>query len=164
MEIHGGNKTTCELIDFENNAEFKNCIASNSSDLIFVAEKYQKYEGEFFKADVGDFAKWLKKNSPKIKVFVPKAVGKIILRDMDVWLPLVYLASDITLPIYLSMVANYLSDRMKGVLKGEKARVHLNVVYEDNNSGISKKFNFEGDTEALQNTIKKFDINDFMKK
>ena len=51
---------------------------------------------------------------------------------------------------------------MKGALKNDVTRVHLSVVYDDSVSGITKRFNFEGDVKALEKAIKKFDMNQFL--
>ncbi len=77
-------------------------------------------------------------------------------------MPLVFLASDITLPIYLNIVANYLYEKMKGALKGEKSRVHLSAMYKNTSDGITKKFEFEGDVDALQKAITKFNLNKYL--
>lgn len=77
-------------------------------------------------------------------------------------MPIVFLASDVTLPIYLNLVANYLYDKSKALLRGEQNRVHFSAVYEDKSTGTTKKFIFEGNEEALQKAIKKFDVNKFL--
>ena len=51
---------------------------------------------------------------------------------------------------------------MKGALRNEKARVHLEVIVDDKNEGISKRFHYEGDVEGLQKVIKKVDLNRFL--
>ncbi len=114
------------------------------------------------KADAGDFAKWIRVNQPECKVELPKVESLLVLRNSDCWLPLVYLATDVALPVYLNIVSTYIYDKMKGALVGETVRIHLSAMYEDKKAGIVKKFVFTGDREALESAIRKFDVNEFM--
>jgi hypothetical protein len=141
---------------------FQSFLDSAPSGVKFVPEKYGEINEPTIKSDFGDFSKWLHTTRPEIKIDVDRSVKKLILRNNDIWLPLAYLATDITLPIYLNIVSNYLYDRIKGVLTGDKSRVHLEAVYKDKNDGVTKIFSFDGDGETLKSVIKKFDLNSFM--
>lgn len=155
-------KEICELVTVEDAAAFRNFSKSASTGLSMIPEEYGEPKQLVLKSDAGDFAKWLKGYDPKINVGIGKADQRLVLRSGDYWLPLVYLAHDIVLPVYLNLVASYLYEKMKGALKGEVTRVHLSAEYEDKATGIVKRFNFEGDSEALQKAIKRFDLNEFL--
>ena len=155
-------KDICELVAIDDDSAFKNYLGSDPSGFAVVTEKYPDCEGDVLLSGAGDFAKWVRRNAPEIKVKVNKADKHLMLRSGDYWLPLVFLASDVTIPVYLNIVANYLYDKMKGSLKGEKNRVHLSAIYESKKEGVSKRFNFEGDSDSLQKTITKFNLNEFM--
>lgn len=155
-------KQICETVVVDDDANFRSYLKSNPTGFSVVPEPYGKLEGLTLPSDAGDFAKWVRQNAPSIKVEARKADRRIVRRSSDYWLPLVFLAGDIALPIYLNLVANYLYDKMKGALKGETARVHLSAVYEDKKAGVVKRFNFEGDKTSLQEAIKKFDLNQFL--
>lgn len=60
------------------------------------------------------------------------------------------------------LVASYLYERMKGELKGESTRVHFCAEFEDKHNGKIKRFTFDGDADALQKAIKRFNVNDFL--
>jgi len=152
----------CELVAVDDDSAFKNYLGSDPSGFAVVPEKYPDCEGHVLPSGSGDFAKWVKRNAPEIKVQVNKADKHLMLRSGEYWLALVFLASDVTIPVYLNIVANYLYDKMKGTLKGEKDRVHLSAIYEDKKEGVSKRFNFEGDSDSLQKAITKFKLNEFM--
>lgn len=154
----------CEVRIVDDDREFRDFLSSNPTGITFIPEKYKGCEGLLMKPDAGDFAKWLRQNKSDINVEMRKTDKRLVLRSGDYWLPLVFLASDVALPIYLSLVSNYIYDRMKGALIGEKARVHLEVIYEDKEESITKKFTFEGDGDGLKEAIKKFDLNKFMDK
>ena len=68
-----------------------------------------------------------------------------------------------TLPLYLNLVANYIYEKMKGALKGDKARMRFSAMYEDTATGIIKRFDFAGDEEALKNAITELHSNDFFR-
>lgn len=155
-------KESCEVIIVDDDNEFNEFLNSSPSGLALVSEKYRECEGLVLKAGAGDFSKWLRQNKPELNVEVRKTDKQLVLRSGDFWLPLVFLASDVTLPVYLNLVASYIYDRMRGALRGEKARVHLEAIYEDNQEGVVKKFSFEGDVDGLQKAIKRFDLNKFM--
>jgi hypothetical protein len=153
---------SCELVDLQDDSDFIMFLTSKPSGIKFIPEKYQDYEDLVIKKEVGPFSKWLRQNYPDINVHDPSAHKKLVLKDNDFWFPLVYLATDITLPVYLSIVSSYIYDRMKGSLSNEKAKVHLTVEFSDKKNGITKKFHYDGEVEGLQKSVKRFDLNNFM--
>jgi len=157
-------KETCEIQIIDDDRDYRAFTKSPSADIVFVPEPYGECKGLVMKADAGDFAKWLRRTKPELGVELRKAEGKLMLRSSDWWLPLAFLATDVALPIYLNLVANYIYDRMKGALRGEKSRVHMEAVYEDKQDGVVKKFRFEGDVDGLEKAIKRFNLNKFMDK
>ncbi|MEI6153675.1 MAG: hypothetical protein WCQ90_06280 [Deltaproteobacteria bacterium] len=157
-------KETCEVIIVDDGSKYRAFLESSSADISFVPEQYRECKGFVMKADGGNFAKWLHQTKPELTIELPKSDGKLVLRSSDLWLPLAFLASNVALPIYLNLVASYLYDRIRGALRGEKPRVHMEAVYEDKHDGIVKSFRFEGDVDELEKAIKKFDLNKFMDK
>lgn len=156
------NNNLCEEVVFEDEKPFVDFKKDGTHSIAIVNEPYGEIEENIAKPDTGDFVKWLHESRPDISVRTHEEGKRLVLHSSDYWLPLVFIASDVTLPIYLNLVASYLYDKSKGLLKGESARVHMSAVYEDSKSGTIKKFNFEGDSESLQKAIKKFDLNKFM--
>lgn len=161
MDIFDDN-TTSEEKSLEDDHQFRKYISNGPKGLLFVHEPFGGIEGVVAQPDTGEFVKWIKINNPEIAVETQKYQKQLALRSNDFWLPLVFLASDVTLPIYLNLVASYLYDKSKGLLRGEQNRVHFSAVYEDKSTGKSKKFIFEGSGEDLKMPIKKFDVNKFM--
>ncbi len=152
----------CELVDLEADEEFRSYIATSPGGIAFVAEPYGDSATLVVKGDTGDFAKWLGETAPTLKVSLPTMPNRLVLQNEEIWLPLVFLSSDVTLPVFLNMVSSYLYERMKGMLRGEQPRVNLRVVCEDKPSGKIKQFEYSGDAETLKATIKKFDLNNFL--
>jgi hypothetical protein len=154
-------KNVFEIIPVENDRDFRAYLATNPTGFVMVPERHADTNELILKGDARMFAKWIKLHKPSVVVDIQKADKELQLRSSDHWLPLMFLATNVTLPIFLNMVAAYLFDRLKGALRGESARVHFSVIYEDKAAGLTKRFNFEGDAETLQKIIKKFDANEF---
>lgn len=131
-------------------------------DVAILPQDYPDSETPVLMQDAGDFAKWLSRTNPDINLYYSTPQTRIALRAADYWLPLVVLANDISLPIYLNLVSSYVYDRMKGALKGDISKVHIEAVFTDSNSGIYKRFKYDGDVTGLEKVIKKFDVNKFM--
>ena len=154
-------KESCNIETVDNDGEFSEFLRSNSCSLLLLPEKYRDCDEPVMKDDAGDFSKWLIQNKPELNVEVRKADKRLVLHSNDYWLPLVFLASDVTLPFYLNLVASYVFDRMRGALRGEHARVHFEALYEDKKKGKMKKFSFHGDMDKLQKIIDRFDVGNF---
>jgi len=154
-------KEICEISTLDEMQDFKNYLDSNPSGFKIVATEYPDCAGLVLYSETGNFHKWVRRNKPGIHIEVQQADKRLTLRSGEYWLPLVFLANDVTLQIYLGIVANYLYDMMKGALKGEKQRVHLTAIFESNPEGTFKKFSFEGDIESLEKAITKFNLKKF---
>ncbi|MCR1770876.1 hypothetical protein [Burkholderia glumae] len=113
------------------------------------------------KADGADFAKWLKQQRPELPISLPISSPRITLHSVDVWLPLIYLSSDVAMPVLLNLVSNYLYDKLKGKLPQDRPKVHLSVMYQNKRDGTTKRFEFSGDDDSLSKAIKRFDLDNF---
>jgi len=142
--------------------EVRTFLAGNPSGIALMPQTMPHSGVSGLKADFGDFAKWIRENHPSVRVTVPVDAPRILLRGADIWLPLVYLATDASAQVFLNMVANYLYDRSKGLLKNDQPRIHFTVEYEDRTAGITKRLEFSGDAESLGKITKRFDPNNFL--
>lgn len=106
------------------------------------------------------FAKWVKKNSSDVLLNVADSPAVRVLRGAEYWFPLAFLATDVSLPIYLNLVANYLYDRLRGTLHHDSPVVELEVLFQDDST--TKRFSYKGSVAGLKAIIKKFDPNRVM--
>ena len=113
-------KDIFEIHPVNEDSDFRRYLDSSPSGFKIVSSEYLGCGERILYSATGDFEKWLKKNKPEINVEVEKADRKLVLQSGDYWLPLVFLAGDVTLPIYLNIVANYLYEKIKGRVKGRK--------------------------------------------
>lgn len=128
--------------------------------------KIEVLESELFDGSIahqaGDFKKWMKLNHPDVEVIVPNNKPKFDLHDYSLVMPLVNLATNMSLVNYLGLVVAYADYCFRGKLDGESNEVQINVIYEDTELGKKKEFNFKGSKEALESSIEKFNLNEFM--
>lgn len=111
----------------------------------------------------GTFVKWMHFNHPEVVVETPHNAEKALLRSQSLIMPIVSLAFDMSLQNYLSLALEFAKFKFQGSLEGDKNLISLHVKYKDKNNGVEKEFSFEGSEDALEKTVEKFSINDFMK-
>ena len=150
------------VLTLENDANFQMFLSQDNHGVHFVPEPHADGENASLPSDAGDLAKWVRQHAPEIPLYMPDNTPKLVLRGADVWLPLVFLASDVSVQVFLNMAASYLYDKAKAGLKSDHPpRLHMRAVYEDKKTGKTKKFEFAGDGESLAKAIKRFDLNNF---
>lgn len=132
-----------------------------SSGIAFLPERVGVDGTIGMKPDYGDFMKWMGANHKQTALTLPPHSPKAVLRSSDIWLPLIYLASDTSVQVFLNMAASYLYDRAKGMLKSDGPCVHLSIIYEDDSTRTRKHLEFNGSADDLQKLMKKFDANQF---
>lgn len=115
-------------------------------------------------SEAGPFAKWLKIKHPEVEVELPQNKNKVALHDISLIMPFVNLAYAQNVPNYLALVLEYAKYRFSGTLQGEKNEVSIEVDYQDELNGITKRFSFKGTEAALKESVEKFDINQFLDK
>jgi hypothetical protein len=153
-------KPTIEVINTPSN-EFKK-FYSESHGIKFVPEIYNGTTEKILQRDSGTFAKWLHKHHTEIKIDYDPDVKKVSLHNNEYWLPLVYLASDTSVQIYIGLVINFIYDKLKGALSGEKDKATVNFSFEFKDGDKHKKFNYSGDVKGLEK-FNKIDINKLLK-
>ncbi len=109
-----------------------------------------------------DFIKWTNIHTPSISIHHNDNKPKIILQSADIIMPLVYLAYDVSLNTYLNLVSDYLTFKLRGLLKNESKTVKIAVVSKSKKPGKEKRFEYEGDAKELKHLIKKIDLNKLM--
>jgi len=151
----------CEIVSVEDDSAFRSFLEGDPTGLAMIPQAYGSVEVPVLSCDAGDFRKWLKSQQPEMHIQMPEA-DLLALRSGEIWLPLVFLASDVALPVYLNLVACYMYDRMRGALRGDRLCAHMTAEFLDGESGSVKRFCFKGDADALKAVIKKFDVNRFL--
>ena len=128
-----------------------------SVDLLAVPAKY--VDGEFYYAqETIDFIKFCRQNDPDHS-FDVLADGDVKLRSLhsfDIWLPIIWVAAEVLLPIAINVVSNFISDKLKGREK-EEANVDLTMIVIRENE--EKTIHYHGDAKTFKETFEKIDLN-----
>ena len=144
------NESMHKIEPHANDSEFKQLLKPESKGILCIPSyTSDELSHKVHMPETYQFAKWILKNRKDISIEVIQAEGVMDLRSDDFWLPLVYLASDISLQIYIGIVASYIYDCLKGALKHDKSNVNLEAVYHDSKDGITKKFTYKGTAEGF---------------
>lgn len=156
-------KDTFKIEQINDNPEIASLIQNNVTGILCVPENITKQSSHnVVMPQTYDFAKWLKKNRKDIPIDVAKSEGIKSLHDNDFWMPIVILASDMSVQVFLGLVSSYIYDRIKGALKHDKADVHIQAYYRETPELVIKKFSYNGSVEGFEKVSKKFDVNKFL--
>lgn len=144
----------------ENDTAYLEYLKSTQSGIGLIPEPYGEAPLSL-KSDGIDFAKWVKQTNPELSISLPTSSPKVSLHSSDVWLPLIYLAGETSMSIFLGMISSYLYDKAKGKLLSDKPKIHLSVMYQNKKDGVTKRFDFSGDSDSLSKATKRFDLDNF---
>jgi hypothetical protein len=129
--------------------------------IILPYDKWGSFSSTTFIPETFNFVKWIKQKErieKNISILDVKEKNIADLRSAIIWLPLVYLFSDISLPIYLNFIANYLYDKWKGALRSDRCEVKFEVLIENKSDKKTKKFSYEGSHQGLKEIVKRVDF------
>ena len=137
-------------IDLDNDSSFKEYLRTNPTGLKIVPIRRDNGFAEHVWTD--EFVEWLRKKK-NINVDYEECTIKLILGSNELLLPLVFLADDITLSMYLNMVADYVYERLSNTTLSESALVKFEVIYKEQTTGETEHIRFSGSKEKLSSVI-----------
>ena len=89
---------------------YQEFLAHNGKGLQFALQDRGSGKPGTLPDRYGDFAKWLRQHHPSVPVALPPSIGPIhALRDSHVWLPVVMLAADTSVQLFLNIAAGLIS-------------------------------------------------------
>ena len=125
----------------------------------FLAVPAKHVDGEFYYAqETIDFIKFCRQNDPDHS-FDVLADGNVKLRSLhsfDIWLPIIWVATEVLLPIAINVVSNFISDKLKGREK-EEANVDVTMIVKCKNE--EKTIHYHGDAKTFKESFEKIDLN-----
>ncbi len=129
----------------------------DGTDILILPSPYgdSKY---YFAQEAVSFVKYCRSINNDVKTDILADDDKIEIRALhsfDIWMPIIWIASKIILPIGVGMVANYIYERMKGREK-EECTVKVTFIVRDGKK--TKELNYDGDAKAFKKTFEKIDI------
>ncbi|KUO76673.1 MAG: hypothetical protein APF77_01465 [Clostridia bacterium BRH_c25] len=129
----------------------------NGTDILILPSPYEnsKY---YFAQEAVSFVKYCRSINNDVKTDILADEDKIEVRALhsfDIWMPIIWIASDIILPTTIGLVANYIYERMKGREK-EDCTVKVSFIIRDGKK--TKELHYDGDARAFKETFEKIDI------
>jgi hypothetical protein len=128
--------------------------------ITFIADECGNQNNKAYDSDCLDFIKVLRRDRPDIEVITEEA-NVHVRHSSDIWLPLALLAQDVSLQAFLGLVVNYVYDRIKGALIGEKSSIECSAIFRDGKHETIKKFKFSGTPGELETVLDKLKENEF---
>lgn len=157
-EIIKINETESYLDKYINDSNLQTIAAEKLSknDIVILPAKYSENE-YYFAQETIDFVKFCRNNnSTEIDVLTDGDIKIRSLHSFDIWLPIIFIASNILLPAVINLVTSFIYDKMKG-REHEKANVNVNIVIK--NGKKEKQIHYAGDAESFKTLMDKVDLN-----
>ncbi|MDE7353370.1 MAG: hypothetical protein K2O06_10010 [Acetatifactor sp.] len=129
----------------------------STGDIVALPSCYQ--DGEYyFSQETINFLKFCKQNDSEHNYDI-LADGDIKVRSLhsfDIWLPIIWIANNVLLPMAINMVCNYIWEKRKG---HEKEETQVDVTFIVKSKGMEKSIHFIGDADTFKNKFEKIDLN-----
>lgn len=136
-----------------------------SGILVLPSPNWRGTSDSVYLPETFNFLKWAKnvqKIEPRISLAEVENTKVADLRSYDIWLPIVYLFSDVSLQIYLGIVSSYVYDKLKGALQNEDQKIDIEAYVEDKKKGQIKKFSYHGSYKGFKEVAEKININELL--
>lgn len=127
------------------------------SDILIMPYKYNE---DFYFADESvSFYKYCKSKNleQSIDILADENIKVRSLHSFDIWMPLIFIATDILLPIAINIVSDYIIEKRKG---REEEPCDVDVTFKVKRGDDFKELHFKGSAEAFKENFEKIDIND----
>lgn len=125
----------------------------------FLAVPAQHSDNMFYFAqETIDFIKFCRQNDTN-HTYDILADGDIKVRSLhsfDIWLPVIWIAKEILLPIAITLVADFIKSKLKGREK-EDAKVDITMIVKRKDE--EKTIHYSGDAKTFKETFEKIDLN-----
>ena len=128
-----------------------------SSEFLAIPARYGKNEF-YFAQETIDFIKFCRNHSPEhsFDVLADDDIEIRSLHSFDIWMPIIFVASNVLLPIAINIVSSYIYEKMKG---REKEDANVDVTFYVKKEGEEKYIHYSGDAKTFRDNFEKIDLN-----
>ena len=135
--------------------EAQNKIAT--TDFLVVPSKYKENEYYFAQESI-NFVKFCRQNNTEnsIDLLADSDIKMRSLHSFDIWMPVIWVAKYILLPIAINLVSDYINDKLKG---REKEESKVDVTFIVKREGEEKTIHYSGDAKTFKESFEKIDLN-----
>jgi hypothetical protein len=124
-----------------------------------VVMPYKHGDGEYYFAqETVNFIKFTNQQSNEVDLEIlsdPNDIKVRALHSFDIWMPIIYIASSILLPVAINVVSDYISDLIRG-RETDENRVKMTLIVKDGDK--TKELNYDGDIRTFKEAFEKIDI------
>ncbi len=141
----------------------KNSISANTQskmetiDFLAVPTRYedQRY---YFAQETVDFLKYCRIESPEhtFDILSDETAQIRSLHSFDIWMPVMWVASNVLLPLAVGLISNYIWEKLKG-REEEPAKVDVTLLVK--NGAKEKSLHYSGDAKAFKEAFEQIDLN-----
>lgn len=129
----------------------------DSIDILAVPTAYANDEF-YFAQETIDFIKYCRNNFPdnSFDVLAEEDIQVRSLHSFDIWMPVIWVANMVLLPIAINVVSNYIWEKLKG-RENEPAKV--DVTFLTRKGDEEKYIHYSGDAKTFKESFEKIDLN-----
>lgn len=140
-----------------------NCISQetqsklSTTDFLVLPSKYSENEYLFAQESI-EFIKFCRKKNTEnsIDLLADSDIRIRSLHSFDIWMPVIWIAKFILLPIAINLVSDYICEKIKG---REKEDAKVDVTFVVKRDGEEKTLHYSGDAKAFKKSFEKIDLN-----
>lgn len=164
-EIIGANTNTITISNTQlnlndyysiNSISTKTQDKMSQNDFMVLPTKYDDKHYYFAQESIS-FIKFCRSSSDKrIDILSDGDIQVRSLHSFDIWLPVIWVATNVLLPLAVSLVSNYIYDKLKG-REEEEAQVEVTFIVKRKND--EKCLHYKGDAKTFKETFEKIDLN-----
>lgn len=129
----------------------------NSTDILAVPTAYKNKE-YYFAQETIDFIKYCRENTQEYSfdILSDDDIQVRSLHSFDIWMPIIWVASNVILPIAINMVSSYINEKLKG---RETEGAKVDVTFLVKSSTEEKSIHYSGDAKTFKKSFEKIDLN-----
>ncbi len=128
-----------------------------TQDFLIFPEQQNERESVFAQESLA-FYKFTKQSKPDVRIafYADEDTFQVkSLHSYDIFMPIIFVATNILLPLAVGLVTNFVYDRMKG---REHEDCNLNVKFVVQNDETIKELTYEGTIKDFEKAFEKIDI------
>ncbi|HBF5318326.1 TPA: hypothetical protein KOQ46_002290 [Clostridioides difficile] len=142
---------------YEKDSISKECQKKvNNTDILIMPYKYD--EDFYFADEAVSFYKYCKSRNfeQNIDILADENIKVRALHSFDIWMPLIFIATNILLPIAVNIVSDYIIEKRKG---REDEPCDIDVTFKVKHGDDFKELHYKGSAETFKEKFEKIDIN-----
>lgn len=145
-------------VDYNDYCEKKgiSLVKLEENDIIAIPVSYN--QDYLFAQETVDFIKYCREKDNEHKYDI-LSDGDIVIRSLhsfDIWMPIIFVAQSILLPIAINMVSNYIWEKTKG---REKEEVEIDMTFIVKNGKKEKSIHYKGNAKEFKDSFERIDLN-----